>query len=124
MRHGSPRLGRVGGRFRNRLSEGNHDTAEASIRNSRIGGYPEPIENPESLTYTELTLAVKFQPLISTVSERGTRLQHSALRAALLEARKRGDGSRKGKSRRPPGRRRYEKRSTVQKGAPGYNILP
>jgi hypothetical protein len=43
MRHGSPRLDRVRGRFRNRLSEGNHDTAEASIRNSRIVGKPEVI---------------------------------------------------------------------------------
>jgi hypothetical protein len=32
MQHGSPRLDRVRGRFRNRLAEGNHDTAEASIR--------------------------------------------------------------------------------------------
>jgi hypothetical protein len=32
MRHGSPRLDRVRGRFRNRPSEGKHDTAEASIR--------------------------------------------------------------------------------------------
>lgn len=28
MRHGSPRLDRVRGRFRNRLSEANHYTAE------------------------------------------------------------------------------------------------
>ena len=32
MRHGLPRLDRVRGRFRNRLSEESHDTAEASIR--------------------------------------------------------------------------------------------
>src|SRR6266404_8314030 len=32
MRHGSPRLDRVRGQFRNRPSEGKDDTAEASIR--------------------------------------------------------------------------------------------
>jgi len=32
MRHGSPRLDRVKGRFRNRLSEVNYHTAEGSTR--------------------------------------------------------------------------------------------
>jgi len=32
MRHRSPRVDRVRGQFRNRPSEGKHDTAEGSIR--------------------------------------------------------------------------------------------
>jgi hypothetical protein len=56
MRHGSPRLGRVGGRFRNRLSEGNHDTAEASIRNSRIVG------NTEVILWTDRFVAAGITP--------------------------------------------------------------